>query len=158
MNERGYSELRAANDGGPRRSWRIVLIASLALNLLLVGMVGVWAVRPLFRSPPSFEMGRVIERIAGRLDAGDAAILKGAYDKQRDTVARLSTQLREARQKMRRSLRADPFDPKALDEAMKEVRSTRTEFEETLQGVIRDGAVAMSAAGRQALARGRPGH
>jgi uncharacterized membrane protein len=140
------------------RRWRIGLVVSLALNLFLVGVVGVWAVKPLFRGPPSQpEMGRVIDRMANRLQPGDAAILRGAYDKRRDRVAKLSVDLREAREKMRRSLRADPFDPAALEEAMGGVRHTRTEFEETLQDIVREGAAAMSSDGRRMLARGPQG-
>ena len=144
------------NDGiRPRRCWRIALIASLAVNLLLAGVVGVWAVRPMFRGPPPPpEFGHVVERMAHRLNDSDSAILKRAYDEHRDEMNRLTGDVRDARQKVRRALQTDPFDPSALKVAMDEVRAARSAVEEAIQDVMRSGAAAMSAEGRHTLARG----
>ena len=138
-----------------RRGWRVALILSLALNLLLAGVVGVWAVRPMFRGPPPPpEFGHVIERMAHRLNNADAAILKRAYDEHRDEMNRLTGDVRDARQKVRRALQTDPFDPAALKVAMDEVRAARSTVEEAIQDVMRSGAAAMSTEGRHTLARG----
>lgn len=139
----------------PRRCWRLALVASLALNLLLAGVVGVWAVRPMFRGPPPPpEFGRVIEHMTHRLNDSDAAILKRAYSEHRDEMNRLIGNVRDARQKVRRALQTEPFDPVALKGAMNEVRAARSAVEEAIQDVMRSGAAAMSAEGRHMLARG----
>lgn len=144
-----------SDGGGSKRCWRIALMASLAVNLLFVGVVGVWAVRPMFRGPPQApEFGRVIERMTHRLNDSDAAILKRAYDERRDEMTRLTGSVRDARQKVRRALQADPFDPVALKSAMDEVRAARSAVEEAIQDVMRSGAASMSADGRRTLARG----
>ena len=143
------------NKGGPRRCWRMALIASLAVNLLLAGVVGVWAVRPMFRGPPPPpEFGRVLEHMTHRLNESDATILKHAYDEHRDEMNRLTGDVRDSRQKVRRVLQTDPFDPAALKVAMDEVRAARSAVEEAIQDVMRSGAAAMSPEGRHTLARG----
>lgn len=140
---------------GASRRWRIVLAVSLAANLLFVGVVGTWLVRPLFREPPSGpEFSRVIDRMAHRLNDADAAILRRAYDARRDDVTRLSGNVRDARQKVRSALMAEPFNPDALGGAMNEVSAARASFEAVIQDVLRESAVAMSADGRRTLARG----
>ena len=140
---------------GPRRCWRVALIASLALNLLLAGVVGVWVVRPIFRGPPSPpEFGRVVERMAHRLNDADAAVLKRAYSEHRDEMARLTGNVRNARQKVRLALQTDPFDPAALKNSMDEVRAARSAMEEAIQDVMRSAAAGISAEGRHTLARG----
>ena len=139
----------------PRRCWRLALIVSLALNLLLAGVVGVWAVRPMFRGPPPPpEFGRVIEHMTHRLNDSDAAILKRAYDEHREDMNRLTGNVRDARQKVRRALQTEPFDPDALKSAMDDVRAARSTVEEAIQDVMRSGAAAMSPEGRHMLARG----
>lgn len=140
---------------GSRRWGRLLLIASLSLNLLLAGVLGAWAVRPLFHGPsPSFEFGRMIERMSHRLSSADAAALRHAYDAHRQEMGKLRDSVRDARRKVRRALRADPFDPSALKSAMDEVRTTRSAMEESMQNVISDGAASMSEEGRRRLAQG----
>lgn len=139
------------------RRWRIGLVISLALNLFLGGVVGVWALRPVFRMSPQPESTRIIDHMASRLQPADAAILRGVYDKQSDKLVALSQQLRAARAKMRRNLRAEPFDAAALEASMDEVRHTRMELMKALEGIVSEGAAAMSPNGRQALARGPQG-
>jgi uncharacterized membrane protein len=143
---------------GANRRWRIALAVSLAVNLLLIGVLGTWAARPLFRGPPPQpSFARVIDRIAHRLDDSDAAALRSAYDARREDIARLSGNMRAARNKVRGALRAEPFDANALGAAMNEASAARASFDAAIQDVMREGAVAMSPAGRRALARGPRG-
>jgi len=143
---------------GANRRWRIALGVSLAINLLLIGVVGTWAARPLFRAePPRPDFSRAIERMAHRLDGADAAILRHAYEARRDDMARLSGNMRAAREKVRGALRAEPFDADALGAAMNEASAARASFEGVIQDVMREGAVAMSPDGRHTLARGPRG-
>jgi uncharacterized membrane protein len=67
---------------------------------------------------------------------------------------RLAGNVRDARQKVRRVLQAEPFDPDSLKSAMDEVRVARSAVEEAIQDVMRRGAAAMSPEGRHMLARG----
>lgn len=143
---------------GANRRWRIALGVSLALNLLLVGVLGTWAARPLFRSePPRPDFSRAVDRMAHRLNDDDAAVLRRAYEARRDDIGRLSGSMRAARAKVRDALRAEPFDPGVLGTAMNEASATRASLEGVIQDVMREGAVAMSPDGRRTLARGPRG-
>jgi uncharacterized membrane protein len=140
---------------GASRRWRIALAVSLAVNLLLIGVVGTWAARPLFRGPPPQpNFGRVVDRIAHRLNDADAAVLRHAYEVRHDDIARLAGEMRAARGKVRSALRAEPFDAAALNGAMSDASAARAAFDAAIQSVIRDSAVAMSDDGRRAMARG----
>lgn len=137
------------------RRWRAALVISLALNLFLAGLIGVWVLKPIFTRPPAQpEVERIIDRMAGRLQTPDAVVLRGIYDRQRDTLSALSTHLREARARMRASLRAEPFDAAALQKSMDDVRNARMEFMKALEGIVMESARTMSPNGRRALARG----
>ncbi|MGE5539368.1 MAG: periplasmic heavy metal sensor [Gemmatimonas sp.] len=140
------------------RRWRIALLASVALNLLLAGVIGVWVARPMFRGPaPQPEFGRVIDRMANRLPDSDAAVLRRAYDAHREEIARLGQNVRRTRERVRAALRADPFDAGALAAAMGEMRAARNGVEDAIQSVMREGAAEMSPEGRRTLARGPRG-
>lgn len=142
-------------DTGRRRRWRIALVVSLALNLLFAGVIGAWVVRPLFRgSPPRPEFGRIVDRMAHRLNDQDAAAMRRAYDTHREDIARLGVVARESRDRVRDALRADSFDADALAAAMTEMRAARGAMEAAIQGVMQESAAAMSADGRRTLARG----
>jgi uncharacterized membrane protein len=145
-------------NGGSRFGRRWLLILSLAINLLLIGIVGVWVARSFFRGPPPPpEFGRMVERMSHRLSDADAASLRGAYDAHRMQIEKLTNNVRDSRRNVRRVLEAEPFDPNNLQSAMDAVRSARSAVEEEIQGVMRDGAAKMSRDGRRRLARGPRG-
>ena len=145
----------ADRTGRNGRRGRTILVLSLALNLLLAGVVGVWLVRPIFRGPPRpMDFSRVVERMSHRLGETDAAALKKAYAAHQDEMTRLNDQVRSARSKVRAVLSTEPFDPDALKAAMDEVRAARSQMEAEIQNVMREGATAMSPQGRQRLAHG----
>lgn len=141
--------------GGSRRRWRISLLVSLALNLLLIAVIGVWVARPMFRGPPQTpEFGRVVERIAHRVSGSDASALRGAYQSHRDEIVELAGNVRSARERVRAALRADPYDAAVVSAAMADLRTARTTMESAIQGVIQESAAGMSADGRRTLAHG----
>jgi uncharacterized membrane protein len=151
-------ERMTGDRGTSRRRWRVALIVSLALNLFLVGLVGIWAVRPMFRGPPSPpDFSRTIDRMAHRLSDADAAILRRAYAAHRDSILQRSREVETARRTVRRTLRSEPFDPDALAHAMDDIRKARTAFEQTLQDVMREAAAEISPDGRRILSRGPHG-
>jgi uncharacterized membrane protein len=148
--------MRATGELG--RPWRSVLVVSLAVNLLLAGVIGAWLARPMFRGPPPRpEIARVIERVSNRLPENDAVVLRRAYESHRAELAQQIARVRDARAAVRRALLAEPLDPDALSAAMAEVHAAREEVEDVMQAVMRDAAVSMSPEGRRTLASGPRG-
>lgn len=146
----------SATGGASRGRWlRVALVASLALNLFLAGIMGVWAVKPLFRGHHGSGPGEgIVERLAGRLPEADQPILRQAFAKRPD-IGRLLEEARKAQQDARRTLRANPFDPEAFRAATERVRAARDAAQSEIHQAVREAATQMSAEGRTKLARGR---
>lgn len=141
-----------------RRPWlRFVLIGSLALNLFFVGMAGVWAVKPFWRShfgpPPPPIAENLAERMSARLPEGDKVILREAVQKRQDEIRAHMKTARGAQRDIRRSLRADPFDPDAFTAASNRARAERDAAQIAMHQAMREAAIVMSAEGRARLAQ-----
>jgi uncharacterized membrane protein len=132
--------------------WRYLLIGSLALNLFLAGVLGVWAMRPYFhRQPPPPQPGTVSERIANRLPEVDRPVLRQAFAKRQGEINRLFEESRKAQQESRAALRANPFDAAAFDAAAERNRATRNALQDAVHAAMREAAMGMSAEGRERL-------
>jgi uncharacterized membrane protein len=151
-----------------RRRWILVgMIASLALNLFLAGVVGAWLVRPaLFRpaAAPPVTLGlpadRLGERIARRLPPSDRPIIRDAFKNHEQEIRQRLEEWRNALQTSRRSLRADPFDPDAFTAAFNRAEDARNGYQRAVHQAVREAATAMSPEGRIKLTQpppGRPG-
>lgn len=143
--------------GTPRWHWlRIALIGSIALNLFFVGIVGVWAVKPLWRGhfgAPGPVADNLAERMTSRLPDADKPILRQAFEKRQDDIRSHMKIARAAQQDARRSLRANPFDPDAFSAAFNRARTARDAAQIATHQAMREAAIAMSAEGRGRLAQ-----
>lgn len=140
-----------------RRARRLTL-ASLALNLFVIGAGAVLLVR-YYTAPPavvSFTIDRRpaarIERIAATLPPADAAIMRAAYRDNAATLDASRSDFEGAVAVIRQSFRAEPYDLEATRRAMAEARVKRQHFDELLHGAIATAAAKMSHAGRVKLA------
>lgn len=142
-------------DGAARARW--LLLGSLALNLLLVGAAATLA----FHSAVAVPLAPVgihhsgvgqLETLAATLPTSDAQAIRSELYADAERVAAAQTDLRLAEEDLRNSLRADPFDPNAVQAAMVEVRTTREKFDLVLHDVIAAAAAKMSLMGRYKLA------
>lgn len=143
---------------GGRRWTRTALIVSIALNLFFVGIIGVWAVKPLLRDregPPGGAIS-MAERMASRLPEADRPILLQAFQKRHDDIRRLFDEARNAQRESRRALRADPFDPEAFAAASDRSRAARDAAQAAFSQAVREAATSMSAEGRAKLASRGP--
>lgn len=135
---------------------RWLLLGSLALNLFFVGV----AVAIAIRAPaPTWDRDVFVrvERIAATLPPGDADLLRTAISADRQAIEQAQTQYRTAQDRIRATLRHEPFSIADMRAAMADTRAARQKFDEILQGVFADTAGKMSPAGRQALADWPPG-
>jgi uncharacterized membrane protein len=125
-----------------------LLVLSLGVNVFLSG----WVASSLWYRPPP--PGPMVERFAARLSADDAKILRAAFaavDRERARAPDLHARVVAA-------LRAEPFDPVALDKALADEFAGLETFGERLRGALVQAAERMSPAGRLTLAeeQGRP--
>jgi uncharacterized membrane protein len=143
-------------DGGARVRW--LLLGSLALNLFFVGAAGAVALR--YSSPvPLTTVAHIdhsliarFSRIAASLPPADAQVMRAQLRGEGQKVASAQADLRLSQDDMRKSLRAEPFDPEAMRVAMAENRTARDNFDQVLHDMIASAAAKMSTVGRTKLA------
>jgi uncharacterized membrane protein len=134
-----------------RRGGRWLLFGSLALNLFFIGIAVAFAVRS---PPPRWERNVVvrIERIAEVLPEPDAAILRQAINAERNAIETAQQEYRDARDRIRDTLRRQPFSEQDMRAAMAATRAARQSYDVVLHGMFADAAAKMSPEGRLALA------
>lgn len=135
----------------PALSTRIVVIVSLALNVLLAAVLASqWLHRE--PAPPDRTPAAIIDRIAGRLPQEDGELLRRAFEQRRDELTATHAAFRGALQRMRHELALEPLNVEALRAAADEAEQQRARmghlFRETLLAAI----PSMSPQGRMVLA------
>lgn len=135
---------------------RIFLAVSIALNLFLAGMMIAWQMRPSPPPGPWFE--RMIQRMSADLPPADRDILLSSYETRRQELDRMDKEAQAAREKVRAAMRAQPYDPAALEAAMAAARDVREPVIKTVEQAIVEAAAKMSPEGRTKLADWRKGH
>ena len=148
---------------GEDRASRWLLLASLALNVFLVGAAGALVARHYWTAgagaPPPLDrsVAARIERIAATLPAADADLLRTDYRANAGKVDASRDAYRQAQDDVRATLRAEPFQDDAMRAAMVKTRAARQAFDQQLQDAIASAAARMSPAGRNKLADWPPG-
>jgi uncharacterized membrane protein len=113
----------------------IVLLASLATNLLIAGFVGA----RLFGPPrPGGEIERIVAIGVQAFPPEIRDVIEQDARAQRDQMKSLFDAARDARRKMFEAMRADPFDPAALDAAYADVRAKTNALQEAGQKIVLD--------------------
>ncbi len=138
---------------------RYLLLGSLMLNLAFAGAAGAVAYRHATKLPPlqpvvgmNCGVEQRFDRIASALPANDASILRADFHAQAIRLATAETQVRLSEQAIRDSLRAQPFDPAAVRQAMAESSQAKDRFFGLVHETVAGATAKMSPAGRQALA------
>jgi uncharacterized membrane protein len=145
----------------PRRRW--LLIASLAFNILLVGLIGgaVWrGVRdggagPAGVAARSGAPGQMFAFIASLPPDRRAAIIRDAR-LARGEVRVLRQHVREAQRDRIAALTAEPFDPQRLTDAQNRLDNAEARLRQILTLSLHNAAIAMTPEERRAFVRFRP--
>jgi uncharacterized membrane protein len=135
-----------------KRRWILLLTV---VNLFLIGLIGAFLIRHYFAEPSrhrSTSPTHRIDRIASRLPASDAVILRMEFAARSEDIEKASDAFRVAREKVRLALRMDPFDAGAARAAMADAGTKHQRLDELTQEVIASAAAKMTAEGRKALA------
>jgi uncharacterized membrane protein len=139
------------------RNSRLLLLVSLALNLFFVGATGTLLVRhyltpPIASVPIDRSVAARIERLAATLPPSDADTLRAEFLSDRAPVEAVEASYRQAQDRAREALRAEPFEGARLRTAMAETRAARQVFDQALQDLIASAAGKMSKSGREKIA------
>jgi uncharacterized membrane protein len=144
------------SEGGNHVRW--LLLGSVALNLFFVGAAGAVAFR--YSGPvPLTNIARIdhslasrLDRIAASLPLPDAEVMRAQLRAEAEKVATAQADLRLSQEAVRKSLRAQPFDPEAMRAAMADNRTARENFDQVLHDMVASAAANMSVVGRNKLA------
>ncbi|MFG1422359.1 periplasmic heavy metal sensor [Roseixanthobacter liquoris] len=138
---------------------RLLLVASLALNLFFVGLavaVAFQETRERAAAPAPVALDRSpaarIDRLAAALPPADAQALRARFQGTLGAIDAAQDASRVAQDKVRAALVAEPFDAAAADAALAQLREARRGLWRALHAVIIGAAGEMSAEGRARLA------
>lgn len=153
-------ESRLIRPSGVARLLPVLLLVSLAVNLLLIGaFLGRWAAPG---GPPPGPgggpmVGHMIEEVGRELSPPDRAILEDAYRAHAKAIDEDWEGHRAAFDAVRQAMRADPFDRAALERAMNAVAEKDAAERAAFAQTLLDASSRMSADGRRRIADWRPG-
>lgn len=146
------------NGGG--RTRRRLLVASIVLNVFLIGAIaaGIAARHGphLFdgervRPPRPFEMPSP-RRIRAALPEESRPVAEAMFEARRDEVRGKIDALFEARREVAAAIRAEPFDRPRLDAAMAALRMREADVAGTVQSIVADLAARLDADSRTRIA------
>lgn len=142
----------------------LALVVSLGLNLFVGGLVlghrlhrephGDWT-RPQHAENEPRIFG-FVGRMASALPLGDRKQFIGAMETYHGELAAADARLRQARQKVRDAMAADPFDRTALENAFADVRTSMTDVQKVLHGALADAVSRLPPAARKDLSEWEP--
>jgi uncharacterized membrane protein len=136
-------------DGVTPRWRRIVLPASLGLNLFLLALVGgfVWHQHSIQGRP----LIRALARVEASLQTKDAAAFDAAFKRDVPGFAPAAHQLAQARQQLQHQIAAKDFDQAAVREAFKNWGLAWDHFLGEFSNTLVDALAHVSPEGRQKL-------
>jgi uncharacterized membrane protein len=148
------------------RTYRYLLLLSLALNLGLGAALftAQWHHQQSRQEGADRRWARIPNprMLAGALDDADRKILLEVVESHRSKLGEHFRPLGGARRELAEALRAEPFDPAAMQRAFERMRDSESGTAAAMHAFMLDLATRVSADGRKRIAdqleRGRHGH
>lgn len=147
-----------SSDAVPRRwpRWRgILLVVSLALNLLVVGVVATAAIRHRLGPPPGFTQATVVT-FARALPEPRRQEIMDATRAERASLRPYRAELRRARAEVRNTLVAEPFDVARFKAAHERLLEAEVSARKVAHLLFEATALRMTPDERRAFARWQP--
>jgi hypothetical protein len=133
-----------------RRPWSPWLIASVAANLILLGLILSWE---LFAGPPAHRPMREVQRsVIPSLSAPDADIVTAAIQKLDRTQVIDDAKAQAEFARVQAAMAANPFDAGALDTAFEAAEAARMAHFRQVRMIVVDELTAVSPEARALLA------
>jgi len=139
----------------PSSKLKAALLMSLVVNVLLAAVIAAGAWRQSARGDGAGGPMRMPgpAQIARALPDADRPVLREVLDAHRGEMRPRVADARRARRAVRDALLAEPFDAKAFDAALAEMRVRDGEVIAFAQGLLAEVAGKVSPEGRQAMAK-----
>lgn len=138
------------------RTYRYLLLLSLALNLGLgAALVAIhWHHPGSEQADGERRWSRIPNprMLAGALDDADRKILMDVIETHRGALGERFRPLGHARRELAQALRAEPFDPAAMQSAFDQMRDSESGTAQAMHAFMLDLATRVSASGRQRIA------
>lgn len=136
-----------------KRSWqRIVLPASILLNLFLLAVIGGHLLHVRNRSVnPGMPLARALLRAESILPKQDADAFSAVIRRDTPRFGRSWEQLRDARQELDRQIGAETFDPAAARHSLQATQAAWDHFLDEFSSTLVDALAQVSPAGRHKL-------
>jgi uncharacterized membrane protein len=128
---------------------RWLLPASLALNLFFVVLA--FRHHPFLHPHPP-NAGNIVDFMKLNLPPADAEILQKSFDAHKTAMEEARKAGQDFPDKIRAALTANPFNPDALTQALKDGQAGHLVMEDAMSSALVDAATKMSPEGRTALA------
>jgi uncharacterized membrane protein len=113
----------------PNRVWRIVLVSSLAVNLLMIGVIGGSVVRGGGRPPAGFELQ--LGSLTTALSQKDRRAIGDQIRRNASRSGQIRSERREAVEALMRALEAQPFDAETLELVIRSQQDRQSELQGT---------------------------
>lgn len=138
-----------AGSGAARTRLNPWLLASVGLNLVLIGILVAWTVQPPPRRQPFVTWQR---ELLGSLGAGDAQIVSQAADRIEAEQIAAEPEVVAGFARVRGLLRAGSLDRRSLSDALDDVARARAAQQAETFRLLTDELLAVSADGRAKIA------
>jgi uncharacterized membrane protein len=136
-----------------RRTLGVLLLASLSLNLFLVGFLAAHRFRP---HPPRAMLTRLVEELGSELSREERATLQRVFHAHEPRIRDAAAALSDARATVRQALVTEPFEAARLETALAEASRRDIVLRNSVQAMLAEAAETMSPEGRRHLAESRP--
>ncbi|CCD03535.1 periplasmic heavy metal sensor [Azospirillum baldaniorum] len=144
-----------AGAAAPRRWPWYLLVGSLAVNMLLGGILAAQALHLMAPSAPTRsrpgESRASSSGPSGALSPGDAAVLRRGYEAERTSIERMHQNMEAMRHQIRESIKAPTFDPEGLRRALEQAHATEAELRGRMDSRVIEVLGQLSPEGRRKL-------
>lgn len=149
-------QIAGAQPGGKRNWLKIGLLASLAINVLLLGLIGgsAWRLRD---AAMTNAIGPSMFAYSNTLPGDRRAEIRRLFVERRPVVRPLRVAAQQARREVREAMVAEPFDKARLVAAHDRMIAAETRLRTAIGGVVADAAEKLNAEERRAFTRWRGG-
>lgn len=135
----------------PRKIWRIVLVTSLAVNLLMIGVAGGAYLRDGGGPPRGFDVQ--LGALTSALSTKDRRAIGEQLRQGMEQRGQTHRDRRAAFESLVETVKMQPFDPEALALVIREQQNQQTVLQERALGVFVSHVTEMSAEERSAFAK-----